>query len=120
MGKKRLLAGLGLLTAVEAGLGFWWPFSDNDKTLRLPGVVEIREVRLGSKLGGRVKDVLVNEGDVIRAGQLLVVLDAPEIRAQLEQWQAKFVAADWTVKRADNGPRSQEKASALASLDAAK
>ena len=40
--------------------------------LRLPGTVEVQEVRLGSKLGGRIAEVLVREGENVEAGRGLV------------------------------------------------
>ena len=57
MGWKTLLAGAGLIAAVLVALGFFWPFGGRPETLRLPGIVEIQEVRLGSKVGGRVAEV---------------------------------------------------------------
>ena len=109
-GDRRILLGIDLVVlVVAAGLGFYWPFGNGDRELRLPGVVEMREVRLGSKVGGRVAEVLVEEGEVIGPGKVLVRLEAPEIKAQLEQLQAKLVNAQWTLKRAENGPRQQEK-----------
>ncbi len=43
------------------------------QTLVLPGIVETQEVRLSSKVGGRVLRVLVKEGDVVALGQPLVI-----------------------------------------------
>src|SRR5207245_3487694 len=51
---KRVVIGAALLGAVALALGFFWPFRRQPVALTLPGVVEIQEVRLGSKIGGRV------------------------------------------------------------------
>src|SRR5882724_3930123 len=83
--RKVVIVGLALLAAVASALGFFWPFSGRAQTLRLPGIVEIQEVRLGSKVGGRVLKVMVQEGDVVERGRALVVLDVPELKAQREQ-----------------------------------
>ena len=120
MAHKKLIVAGGLVLAALVGLGFYWPFGKKDEVLRLPGVVEVREVRLGSKLGGRVASTHVNEGDVIRAGQLLVRLEAPELKAQLEQWEARLESAEAALKKAEDGPRPQEKEAARAALRAAK
>src|SRR4051812_30485388 len=49
--KRKLGFGLLVLVAVAAAVGFYyWPFQDHNG-LRLPGIVEIQEIRLGSKLG---------------------------------------------------------------------
>src|SRR5438093_402268 len=83
------LAGAALLAAVLVALGFFWlplPFRPRSESLRLSGVVEIQEVRLGSKIGGRVAEVLVIEGDIAQPGQVLVRFEAPELEAQRDQW----------------------------------
>ena len=52
-------------------LGFAWPFRQSAPVLRVPGVVEIQEVKLASKVGCRVKQVFVQEGDLVQAGDEL-------------------------------------------------
>jgi multidrug resistance efflux pump len=118
--RKKLIVAGGLVLAALVGLGFYWPFGKKDEVLRLPGVVEVREVRLGSKLGGRVAKTYVEEGDEVRAGKLLVRLEAPELTAQLEQWEARLESAEAALKKAESGPRRQEKDAAAAALGAAK
>src|SRR4051794_3482429 len=89
-------------------LGCFWPSGDRDRVLSLPGVVETQEVRLGSKVGGRVERVAIEEGDVPRAGQTLVVLEAPELVARRDQLVARLHAAEATLEKARNGPRAEE------------
>src|SRR5207245_644354 len=77
--KKPLLVAVLAVTALAAAaLGFFWPFGNDREVLQFPATVEIQEVRLGSKVGGRVKDVLVVEGQTVEPGQVLVVFDVPE------------------------------------------
>jgi HlyD family secretion protein len=115
-----LLATAALLAACAAALGFFWPFGNHQEVLRLPGIVEIQEVRLGSKVGGRVLKVLAREGEMVKPGEELVVFDVPEVQAQLEQAQAKLAAAyaDW--EKAEAGPRLEEKRAAWATAEAAR
>jgi HlyD family secretion protein len=120
MTRKALLAGTALVSAVVAGLGFCWPFRDRTPALKLPGVVEVHEVRLGSKIGGRVEEVLVREGDLVQPGQTLVRFEAPELLAQQDQWQARLRAAENVLARAMTGPRQEEKDAADAATEAAK
>src|SRR5439155_16315621 len=108
---KPIVAGAALLAVVLVALGFFWlpfPFRKEPETLRLPGVVEIQEVRLGSKIGGRVAEVLVYEGDEVQPGQLLVRFEAPELEAQREQWQARLEQAQAESDKAEHGPRPEE------------
>jgi multidrug resistance efflux pump len=101
--RKRLLLGGVLLAVLAAGVGFFWPFGNRGKDLRLAGIVEIQEVRLGSKVGGRVKEVVGRTGDsnnggnlegvVVEAGQPLVIFDVPELESQYEQAKARMETA---------------------------
>jgi multidrug resistance efflux pump len=118
--KWKMIVIVGVLLAGAAvALGFFWPFGDGSGTLRLPGVVEIQEVRLGSKIGGRVAEVFVHEGDMVKTGETLVRLDIPELRAQHEQLLARLQEAESSLEKANNGPRPQEKDASRATLDSA-
>ena len=58
------------------------------------GTVHSRETAVVSaQVMGRIQQVLVHEGDDVRAGQTLVVLDDAALRAQVEQAQAGVKAA---------------------------
>src|SRR6516164_5410184 len=64
---KKAVFGVVLVLVAGAGTAAWyyWPWRANNGVLRLPGVVEIQEVRLGSKVGGRVAEVHVQEGQIV-------------------------------------------------------
>jgi len=99
---------LGLI-AVGAGLGwYFWPWRSDKDVLRLPGVVEIQEVRLGSKIGGRVAEVNANEGITVDSGETLLVFDAPELEAQIAQQRARVAQAEADAAKAHHGARQQE------------
>jgi multidrug resistance efflux pump len=93
--------------------------SRGPKPLVLPGVVEAQEVRLGSKVGGRVRDVHILEGDRVGPGAPLVTLDVPELEAQQAQWRARLQSDLAALEKARNGPRIQEIAAASAEVAAA-
>jgi multidrug resistance efflux pump len=117
---KTILTTTVLLAAAAAGLGFYWPLGHSAQVRRLPGVVETQEVRLSSKIGGRVARVAVAEGDLVRPGQPLVYFDVPELQAQYEQMQARLQAAEADLEKAKKGARPEEKAAARAARDAAR
>lgn len=85
--------------------------------LQLPGVVEIQEVRLGSKIGGRVADVLVREGDIAEPGQVLVRFAVPELETQREQQEGRVAAVEATLLKAKNGSRPEEIQEAKSDLE---
>src|SRR5262245_41491004 len=119
MRTRKIVLGIGLLTSVAAALGCWWRLGERGTELRLQGTVEVQEVRLGSKIGGRVAEVLIREGDLVQAGQVLVRLEAPELEAQREQWQARVQAMTAALERMRNGARAEEKEAAEAAAEAA-
>jgi multidrug resistance efflux pump len=114
-----VLAAALLMTAAAVSLGFYWPFGDNHGGRRYFGVVEIQEVRLGSKVGGRVAEVLVQEGQRVEAKQELIRFDVPELQAQRDQAAAKVEAAQAALDKAIAGPRKQELEAAAAAHAAA-
>ncbi len=101
---------------IGSALGFACLYESGPPPLRLPGVVETQDVRLGSKVGGRVRHVAVKEGEVVRAGQELVTLEAPELEARRDQLTAALEAAQAQLARAQNGARAAEKAAAKATV----
>jgi len=116
MGKWVLLI---LVLAAASVAGYFW-FNENGKILRLPGIVEIQEVRLGSKVGGRVSKVLVEEGAIVSPGQELVIFEVPELITTRDQLRAKVDAAEAEYDKAMKGPRAEEIRSAQAVATSAK
>lgn len=108
-----------VILAAAAGLAFYWPFHQRPGVLRLPGTVEIQEVHLSSKIGGRVKAVRVREGDLLQPGQVLVELEAPELEAQREQAARKRAQAHAALEKLLAGARPEEVAVAEAAVKAA-
>ncbi len=118
---KKLIIISGLLV-VGIGVGvlvYFWPFGGDQDTLKLNGVVEIQDVRLGSKVGGRVKKVMVDEGDTVQPGQELVYFEVPELEAQKALYLAKLQAALAQQEKIEESIQ-RDIASAKATADAAK
>lgn len=71
---------------------------------RLPGqLVPFNEVNLFPKLNGFVKEIYVDRGSVVKKGQLLAVLEAPEMEAQLQAANSRYLEAQ------ENAEASKEK-----------
>jgi multidrug resistance efflux pump len=116
---RTIIVGVGLVACVAAASGCWWLLGKRDTELRLQGTVEVQEVRLGPKIGGRVEEVLIREGDLVQPGQVLVRLEAPELEAQREQWLARVQATSAALERMRNGARAEEREAADAAAEAA-
>lgn len=108
-----------VLLAVGGGAAWFFGIRNHRNTLVLNGTVEVQEIRLGSKIGGRVKTVSVREGETVKAGQELVRFDTPELDAQRFQLQAKLRSAEADLLKARRGPRPEEKAEAKAAVQVA-
>ena len=64
-----------------------------DPRLVVDGVLDTDQSDVSSKIPGRLTDIMVQEGDTVKAGQLLAVLDSTELVAKKEQAQAGLEAA---------------------------
>jgi len=66
-----------------------------DMTVSLPGELEpYEEVRVFPRVSGFVKWIGVDRGSIVKKGQLMAVLSAPEITAQKAEAQAKLLSAE--------------------------
>ncbi|HVK16878.1 MAG TPA: efflux RND transporter periplasmic adaptor subunit [Fimbriiglobus sp.] len=109
-----------LVLAVSSVSACYWTRGNGPEVLRLPGTVEVQEVRFGSRVGGRVGAVHVREGQTVEAGTVLVTFDAPELVARRDQAKQKLAAAVAAQARADHGPLREEIAEAKAAADSAR
>jgi HlyD family secretion protein len=116
---KTILAGVLLLGVGGTSAGLWYYLNPYAHELRLPGTVESQEVRLSSRVGGRVAKVYVDDGDVLQAGDKVVELEMPELDSQRAQLVAQKQAQESILKKLENGPRVEEIAAAQAAFDAA-
>jgi HlyD family secretion protein len=74
----------------------------------IQGQVEVGEYRVSSKVPGRILELRVKEGDYVKAGDTLAVIDAPEVRAKMEQAQGAEAAASALELKAQNGARKEQ------------
>lgn len=74
----------------------------------IQGQAETTDYRLSSKVPARVCEIRVQEGDHVRRGDTLAILEAPDIRAKLSQAEAAYVAAQAQEQKAQNGTRQEQ------------
>lgn len=72
------------------------------------GTVETREIQIGSKIGGRVTDVPVEEGQTVKAGTVLVRFECDELKAQRAQAEAAVEQAQADLDKMLRGNRPEE------------
>jgi multidrug resistance efflux pump len=121
MRPKKWIIGVVVLVALGAGAAAWfWPRSRGAETLHLPGTVEIQEVRLGSRVNGRVAAVPVREGQIVSPGTVLFTLDPAEYAAKRDQAKHKLDSAKAALDKANAGPLPEEIAEAKGAMEMAK
>jgi len=73
----------------------------------IQGQGDATEIRISGKLPGRVAEILVEEGQEVKAGDTLVRIHSSLVEARMEQARAMESAASATNAKVDAGTRSQ-------------
>lgn len=93
-----------LLPAVLAGGYYAWQQSSNgvlpDGVASGNGRIEAVEIDVAAKSPGRIKDILVDEGDLVKAGDALARMDTAELQARRRQGEAQLQRASIGVDTA--------------------
>jgi ABC exporter DevB family membrane fusion protein len=85
--------------------------TDYSELVAAPGRVEpvSEEIEVASEVRGKLKEVLVEEGEIVRRGQLIAVLINDDYRAEFGEAQARLEAKKAELRLVINGARSQER-----------
>lgn len=118
---KKLRPVIVLALAAGAAAAWWfdvpgqlgWTTRQQDR-LTLYGNVDIRQVQLGFRVSGRLAAALVDEGDAVKAGQVIARLDAKPYEDQMQAAAAQSAAQKATLDKLVAGPRPAEIAQARA------
>ena len=79
--------------AIALGVWAWWSFQAPGLPAGVAsgnGRIEAVEIDIAAKTAGRVREILVNEGDFVRAGQVLASMDMAVLEAQLREAEAQL------------------------------
>jgi HlyD family secretion protein len=85
--------------------------SESAVLVAAPGRVEpiSEEIKVGSEISGKLKSVAVEEGDSVRRGEVLAVLENDDYRAQVASAEARLSQKEAELRRVNNGARRQER-----------
>ena len=106
------LVSLILLVAALSGIGYWWWL--RSRPLLPPGIVagngrlEADEVDIDTKYAGRILQLYADEGDLVKAGQELAVMDTRDLEAQLKQYQELVLQYGHTLDQAKENYSAQQ------------
>lgn len=119
--KKRLLVLAGIAAAVVAIVSIWMalrPSGPGEGFISGNGRIEATEINVSAKLGGRVEDILVREGDFVTAGTPLVRMQTTVLKAQRDEARAMQQQAITSVQtaKAQVAMRKSEFAAAQANI----
>lgn len=102
---------LGTIIVLVVVLGILWIFLKPEE-LVFQGRIETKEIYLSAKIPSRLKTIEVDEGSTVVKGQLLAILESPELDAKESQALALKSAAEAMKTKAMNGARPEEIAAA--------
>ena len=114
----RVIAPVVLLTV---GALLWWLYgrAGRNREVTASGTIEATESQLGFAIGGQIVRLPVQEGQAVKAGELLGELDSAETLARLAQWRAQARVAKAQLVELQRGSREEEVAQARAQVVAA-
>ncbi|OLR20382.1 secretion protein HlyD [Enterobacter kobei] len=119
--KKPVIIALAMVVVLAIiGAGTLWYQSRQDQPLTLYGNVDIRTVNLSFRVGGRLQTLNVDEGDQLKAGQTLGVLDRAPYENALLQAKANVSTAQAKYDLTTAGYRDEEIAQAVAAVNQAR
>jgi multidrug resistance efflux pump len=107
MKRRLIIAGVVALVLVAA-IAVVFALVGRHGRYEYSGTVETREIQIGSKVGGRVTEVAVEEGQTMKAGALLVRFECDELKAQRAQAQASLDQAQAELAKMERGNRPEE------------
>ena len=107
--KKRIALFLVVLLVAAGG---WFLFArthgDRSRAIQLFGNVDIREVNLGFRVSGRLAEVLRDEGDAVKPGEVVARLDDEPYRREVDEARGQVGALRARLQLLEAGNRPQE------------
>jgi multidrug resistance efflux pump len=96
--KRRIAAIVIVLSVIASGVYYW--MSRRPRVIVLTGIVATDDVRVNSMIQGRLQKLLVGEGDTVKKGQLLALIQPQEWEADRAFYQSSAKASAAQVEQA--------------------
>jgi HlyD family secretion protein len=115
--RTRLIAAVAVIAVVVAAVAVLVP--RQAAAPPIAGMVRQTEIRIAPEITGRLASVEVQAGQAVRKGEVLAVLDNPELTASLGEAKAAAASAKAERDRVFAGPRAEEVATLGRSVETA-
>lgn len=106
--EKSILLSVIAFAVVVIVVGVIGYFTIGTTKEEIQGQVEVEEYRVSSKVPGRILEICVKEGDFVKAGDTLAILDCPEVHAKKTQATSAEDAATALSDMANAGARQEQ------------
>ncbi|MFA6988577.1 MAG: secretion protein HlyD [Candidatus Gastranaerophilaceae bacterium] len=117
--KKNLLKFFILIILIAVPAYYFYQFKHNHKEqeyLTLYGNVDIRQVNLSFRVAGRISKMIFEEGDTVKKGQVISILDSKPYLDNFSKALAELGNAKANYLKYKNGTRPQDKEIAKSTL----
>lgn len=104
--KQTLIAGAIFILILFLGYAIW--IVARPVPHEIQGEVEATQVKVASKLVGRIDSLMVHKGDEVSSGALLFTISSPELDARYLQASAVRKAAGFQKEKAENGAQQED------------
>ncbi len=106
--KKKNIVTVAVLLAIAAFITYTFIIVLQKDPIVLQGEVEATQVKISSKVPGRIDQIAVKKGQKVKKGDFIFSIDSPEINAKLAQATAARLAADAQKQKALNGAQAED------------
>jgi HlyD family secretion protein len=104
--RNRIFILLGILLVIAL---CWYFFSTNRSgDLQLIGTVDANEVIISSRIPGRIQTLTVDEGDDVRAGQLIATIESEDLAAARQAAEATAASQRYKLQGATDTERQTQ------------
>jgi len=106
--RKKTLTTLIILAAIAAFMVYTFIVVFKKEPVVLQGEVEATQIKVSSKIPGRVQQIAVKKGQKVQKGDFIFSIDSPEINAKLAEATAARSAANAQKQKAHNGAEAED------------
>jgi HlyD family secretion protein len=100
---RRIIVALAVIVGGVGGAFYWWQHSQSQLP---PGIawgngrIEADEIDIDTKFAGRIAEMLADEGDMVKAGQIVARMDTQDLAASLKKSEAQVQQAQRAIDEA--------------------